>query len=107
MLTFPQIQKYPLNGGFHQWHCERSSSLHPSVSRHLVYMTYLNDVEDGGETEFFYQKIKVKPEKGLTIIWPADWTHTHRGISSKTETKYIITGWLQFPTSYMPRFQIS
>ena len=45
-------------------------------------MTYLNDVNDYGETEFYYQKLKIKPEKGKTVIWCADWTHTHRGISS-------------------------
>ena len=59
-------------------------------------MTYLNDVDDGGETEFYYQKLKVKPRKGLTLIWPADWTHTHRGLSSPTQEKYIITGWLNY-----------
>ena len=59
-------------------------------------MTFLNDINDGGETEWFYQKIKVKPEKGLTLIWPTDWTYTHRGLVSKTETKYIITGWYDF-----------
>jgi hypothetical protein len=65
-------------------------------SRHLVFMTYLNDVTDGGETEFFYQKLKVKPEKGLTLIWGADWTFTHRGITSPTQTKYIVTGWFNY-----------
>ena len=59
-------------------------------------MTYLNTVNDGGETEFIYQKLKVKPETGLTLIWGADWTFTHRGITSKTETKYITTGWYSY-----------
>ena len=56
-------------------------------------MTYLNDVTDAGETEFYYQKIKVKPEKGLTLIWPSEWPWTHRGLTSKTQIKYIATGW--------------
>ena len=59
-------------------------------------MTYLNDITDDGETEFFHQKIKIKPEKGLTVIWPADWTFTHRGIPSNTQVKYITTGWMSF-----------
>ncbi len=88
------IQKYPVNGGFKSWHCENKGS-GLSVYRHLVFMTYLNDVEDGG-TEFFYQKIKTKAEKGLTLIWPAIWTHTHKGIISTSKEKYIITGWLSF-----------
>ena len=59
-------------------------------------MTYLNDVSDGGETEFMHQNIKVKPQKGLTLIWPADWTFTHRGVASPIETKTIVTGWYHF-----------
>jgi len=87
------LQYYKPTAGFHGWHCERSSKYQPVGSRHLVFMTYLNDVTDGGETEFYYQDIKVKPEKGLTLIWPSDWTHTHRGITSLTQEKYIVTGW--------------
>jgi hypothetical protein len=90
------IQRYPPNGGFHAWHTERTGGEPPISTRHLVYMTYLNTVTDEGETEFFYQKLKVKPEKGLTIIWPADWTFTHRGVSSPSEEKYIVTGWLNY-----------
>ena len=59
-------------------------------------MTYLNDVVDGGETEWYYQNIKIKPVKGLTVIWPTDWTYTHRGLTSPTQTKYIATGWFNF-----------
>lgn len=90
-VDFGNIQKYPKGGGYHSWHCERG--VVALGHRHLVYMTYLNDVTDGGETEFLYQKLKVKPSKGLTLIWPTDWTHTHRGIPSPTQEKYIATGW--------------
>jgi hypothetical protein len=96
LLEDINIQYYPTGGGFKEWHCERSSSQYPSTARHLAFMTYLNDVPEGGETEFFYQKIKVNPVKGLTLIWPADWTYTHRGVPSATHEKYIITGWLSF-----------
>ena len=88
------IQMYKPGGGYHAWHCERQTL--DSADRHLVFMTYLNDVKQGGETEFYYQKIKVKPEKGLTLIWSADWTFTHRGNTTIDENKYIITGWDHF-----------
>ena len=90
------IQHYKPNGGFYQWHCERASSDVHIISRHLVFMTYLNDVNDGGETEFLYQQLKIKPEKGLTLIWPVDWTFTHRGIPSSSEEKFIVTGWYNY-----------
>lgn len=85
------IQHYDPGGGFYHWHNERCQM--NLLDRYLVFMTYLNDVTDQGETEFFHQKIKIKPEKGLTLIWPADWTFTHRGIPSPTQEKIIVTGW--------------
>lgn len=90
------IQHYKPNEGYFEWHTERCSNTFPVNSRHLAFMTYLNDVNDGGETEFYYQELKIKPVKGLTLIWPVDWTHTHRGVTSPTEEKYIITGWYNF-----------
>jgi len=96
------LQHYKPGGGFKQWHTERTESHFPSVTRHLVFMTYLNDVDDEGETEFFYQNLKVKPKKGLTLIWPADWTYTHRGIPSPSEEKFIITGWYNYIARPIP-----
>ena len=96
LVESTNVQKYNSGDGFYAWHAERSSSDIPTTYRHLVFMTYLNDVTDGGETEFFYQRVKVQPRKGLTLIWPADWTHTHRGITSPSQTKYIVTGWYSF-----------
>ncbi len=75
------------------WHTERCSHKGDLSTRHLVFMTYLNDVTDKGETEFMHQKMAVQPRKGLTVIWPADWTHTHRGVPSPSQDKYIATGW--------------
>ena len=63
------------------------------LDRLLVWMVYLNDVNDKGETEFFYQHHFEEPKQGKLVIWPSDWTHLHRGIISPTETKYILTGW--------------
>jgi len=84
------IQHYNKGDGFYKWHCERV--IKRFADRILVFMTYLNDVDDGG-TEFKFQNIEIKARKGLTLIWPADWTHTHRGVISKTKEKTIITGW--------------
>ena len=90
------IQHYLPDEAFYEFHSEGVTSLPPYSSRHLVFMTYLNDVTDEGETEFYHQKVKITPQKGKTIIWPADWTHTHRGIPSPTQEKYIITGWFNY-----------
>ena len=89
------LQKYPVGGGFKVWHCENDVKSMLNYDRCLVFMTYLNDVEDGG-TEFFHQHLSTPAKKGLTLIWPAYWTHTHRGIVSRLKEKYIVTGWINF-----------
>ena len=86
------IQWYPKGGGFKVFHSE-SQSLESS-HRRLVYMLYLNNVANGG-TEFKYQKITTEAIKGNLVIWPAEFTHLHKGVISKTKEKYIATGWFQ------------
>jgi prolyl 4-hydroxylase len=87
-----QIQKYEINGHCSAWHTERSSI--KTSERVFAWMTYLNDVPKDGETEFLHYGIKIKPEMGKTIIWPAEWTHAHRGNPTTEKEKYILTGWL-------------
>ena len=62
-------------------------------------MTYLNDVNDGGRTCFDHYKIKIKPEIGKTLIWPAEWTHAHSGEIVNSGVKHIVTGWMNLPYS--------
>ncbi len=88
------VQKYNSGDHFSQLHSERVSL--DSLHRLFAWMTYLNNVDDGGTTNFEYYDIKVKPEIGKTLIWPAEWTHAHTGSILKSRTKYIITGWIQF-----------
>ena len=89
------IQHYKKGGGFKTWHYEYNPHHNFMSKRVLVFMTYLNDVEDGG-TLFDYQRITVPAKKGLTLIWPAQWTHIHKGQVSRTKEKTIITGWYYF-----------
>ena len=89
-----KLQYYKPNEGYWDWHFENNGT-YPDIQRHLVFMTYLNNVENGG-TDFLYQNYTTKAIKGNTVIWPAAWTHTHKGQISKTEDKYIITGWYVF-----------
>ena len=95
------VQRYLPGEGYYKWHFERGRGDYPINNRHLVWMTYLNDVEEGGGTEFLHQEYSTTAKKGKTLVWPVDWTHTHRGIVAPNETKYIITGWLNFhPQQY-------
>ena len=98
---FPEykIQRYKPKEGYFLLHCENGGperNEEPVLRRFLAWMIYLNDVKDGGYTEFPDQKRKFQPRRGDVLIWPAYFTHPHRGITSKTETKYIVTGWCTF-----------
>ena len=91
------VQKYSKGDHFSQIHTERSSM--ENSNRLFAWMTYLNNVEDGGATNFSHYDIKIKPEIGKTLIWPAEWTHAHSGEILNNGEKYIITGWMNFPYS--------
>jgi hypothetical protein len=89
-----RLQKTKPGGGYHVWHYETSSFI--SSPRFITYMIYLNDVEEGGETEFLYLHKRIKPKAGTLLIWPSGFPHTHRGNTPLTGDKYILTGWLNF-----------
>ena len=87
------IQKTLPGEGYHNWHHEYGSRT--TSHRVLVTSMYLNTVEEGGETEFLYQHRRIKPVKGRFLIWPAGFTHTHRGLPPLSGEKYIATSWLE------------
>jgi hypothetical protein len=84
------LQRYLPNEGYYALHCEAGSPA--NMMRVLAWMIYLNDVPDGG-THFSEQEFDCEARQGRLVIWPAQFTHMHRGIVSKTRTKYIATGW--------------
>ena len=89
------LQRYHEGDHFKAIHSERMGL--DTSHRLFAWMTYLNDVESGGDTEFTHYDIRVKPEKGKTLIWPSEWTHAHRGNTLNSGVKYVITGWMHFP----------
>jgi len=91
-----KIQKYTPGQSYYAWHAEVAGGSIDEMKRILVYSTFLNDIKEGGETEFYYQKQKIKPKQGRTILFPSIWTHTHKGLPAPKETKYIITGWYSY-----------
>ncbi len=82
-------------GQFYHWHIDGGS--HEFSHRQLVALWYLNDVQGpGGETEFLFQQVKVKPRQGKLILFPPFWTHEHRGVTLEQGLKYIATTWVVF-----------
>jgi len=89
-----KVQRTDPGGGYHVWHSENGSFLYRD--RVLTWMLYLNDipVENGGATDFFHQKVSFQPKKGTIVLWPAAYTHMHRGaFLTGDKSKYIATGW--------------
>ena len=91
-----KMQRTGSGGGYHVWHGEQGPGL--QANRCVVYMVYLNTLErDGGETEFLYQRARVAPQENLMLLWPASYTHAHRGNPVLGEqSKYIVTGWFYY-----------
>jgi hypothetical protein len=89
-----KVQKTEIGQGYHIWHAENDTK--ECTNRILAWTLYLNDVEEGGETEFLYYPKRIKPKTGTLVIWPAGFTHTHRGNPPISNTKYIVTGWIEF-----------
>ena len=84
------LQKYEPGQTYKEYHCERTGL--DTSGRMAVWMIYLNDINDGGWTEFYYYNHFEEPKAGKLLIWPSDFTHFHRGLPAFTETKYILTG---------------
>ncbi|GAA4815299.1 hypothetical protein GCM10011365_02410 [Marinicella pacifica] len=87
-------------GGYFYYHSEfyphPNDPAQDSLHRVLLWMFYLNDVTEGGETEFYHQQKAVQPEQGTLVIAPAFFTHTHRGNKPESNDKYILTSWLMY-----------
>jgi hypothetical protein len=90
-----KIQKTVPTGGYHVWHSENGNDGFTSKRLALIIL-YLNDVEEGGETEFLYQSKRIPAKQGTMMICPSGWTHTHRGNPPLKGDKYIMNSWLEY-----------
>ena len=92
-FTTLKLQKTLPTEGYHVWHLEHSKGFDNS-ERAFVFSVYLNDVEEGGETEFLHFSKRVKPKTGRIVIWPAAFPYVHRGNPPLSGEKYILTSWM-------------
>ena len=91
-----QFAKFEPNKYYSHIHCENSFSANDIATRCFAWMIYLNTIKDGGGTEFIHQNYVTNPIAGDMYIWPAGWTHMHRGVNAPNEFKYTITGWCNY-----------
>ncbi len=86
------ITKYIKNEGFYTKHSDFNPHNFAKI-RLFTYIWYLNDVNEGGETEFI-DGTKIKSETGKLIFFPATWPYVHIGNMPISNDKYIIIGWI-------------
>ena len=91
---FCQLCRFLPNKYYNHIHCEQDGTKE-YLNRVFAWMIYLNDIDEGGETEFLQHKFKTNPKAGNLYIWPAGLTHMHRGVPCN-ENKYFITGWFSY-----------
>lgn len=102
LVSYSQkVQKTPAGGGYHVWHDENSGIT--DSGRAIVWMFYLNDNFEGGETEFLYYSKRIQPRQGTLLLWPAGLTHAHRGGLVTSGNKYVITGWFYVTEGHSTR----
>ena len=92
-FTDLKIQKTLPTEGYHVWHIEHGPGF-TNECRAFVFSIYLNDVKEGGETEFLHFSKRVQPKAGRIVIWPAAFPYLHRGNPPLSGEKYILTSWM-------------
>jgi hypothetical protein len=95
-LVWPayKLQRYAKGEGYLRWHFD---ALGPGAfERVLGLILYLNDVKQGGETQFYHQQMQINPVVGRGILFPAGWTHMHCGTVPISSAKYIISTFISF-----------
>ncbi|MCR6654161.1 MAG: 2OG-Fe(II) oxygenase [Cellvibrionaceae bacterium] len=92
-MTGYKIQMYPRREGYFRWHADSVGK--DAQSRVAAMVLYLNDVDRGGETEFFHQHIKIPPRAGNILLFPAGWNYMHCGQVPESSDKYVISSFIK------------
>jgi hypothetical protein len=88
-------QLTPELGSYSVWHSEQGIT--DTATRCLAWQVFLNDIPKYGEIEFLFQKTRIRPKKNTLLVWPAAYTHIHRGNPPVGASKLILTGWGTYP----------
>ena len=67
-----------------------------TCNRYMVFLWYLNDVAEGGETEFCDLGLRVDARAGRLLMFPPYWMYQHAGLPPRSNDKYIISTYLLF-----------
>ncbi len=88
------VRIYHKNDGYFLDHVDQAAG--PNVTRVFGIILYLNDVAEGGETDFLDLGVSFKPEAGKLLIFPCNYLFRHQGNIPVSEDKYIVTAFINF-----------
>lgn len=97
LLRYETGQKYGVHHDFVPMHLKRQSG-----PRILTFYLYLNDVEEGGGTNFDKLDITVMPKRGRALLWPSvmngnpqrkDRRTTHQALPVLSGVKFGVNAW--------------
>lgn len=71
-------------------------ALDEKAGRYLVFLWYLNGVDEGGETEFCNLGLRVSARAGRLLMFPPYWMFQHAGLAPRSNDKYIVSTYLMF-----------
>jgi hypothetical protein len=88
-----KMQKTSSGGGYHVWHGEQGNGeqanrfgIH-ALPKHVAFRSQWRN-------RIFIPTAKNSPVKNTMVLWPAAFTHAHRGNPVYGDNhKYIVTGW--------------
>lgn len=66
------------------------------ANRYLVFLWYLNEVAEGGETRFPQLDHRVEAKTGRLLMFPPYWMYQHEGAAPASGDKYILSTYLLF-----------
>jgi len=90
-MTSLRFKHFEPEKSFNSWHSEHSLTYPYRILNIQIYLTTHNC---GTE---FYDSTVIKSKQGTVALFPAYFTHTHRGqVCPNKKDRYLITGYLQF-----------
>ena len=88
------MMRYDKGQGFYGRHVDAGSKA--LQHRILSFVVYLNDVQEGGETDFPLQNKIVKPETGKVVVFPSAFCFLHGSRITISGPKYLLVAFSSF-----------
>ena len=93
-------QRYVKGDGYYKEHVDGQQWVHSVFRRICGIIVYVNTVDEGGETFFSYHDLRIKPEKGGVVIFPAHWMYPHGSLVPLSSDKLILSSFLEFQPDF-------